>query len=187
MVNNAGTLYVADTGNNTIRKGVFTAYVPANETAYTAPAMNASLVVTLVPPEAGGQWRFPWEVAWRNSGQAAVNLAASNYPVEFRAVSGWLASPQGLTVAVTNGGATQVTSQYYPTTTAVDTNSAGVLTVTLGPSPPSGAGWRFLGDTTPFYPSGFSTNLVPGAYLIEFAAVSGGSLLPTCPCRSRLV
>jgi len=186
-VDSLGNLYVADTGNNTIRKGVFTAYGPANETAYSAPAMNSSLVVTLVPPEAGGQWRFPWEVAWRNSGQAANNLAASNYPVEFRAVSGWLAIPQSLTVAVTNAGTTQVTSQYYPTTTTVDPNSGGALTVTLGPNPPSGAGWRFLGDTTPFYPSGFSANLVPGAYLIEFAAVSGRVTPPTCPCRSRRV
>jgi hypothetical protein len=172
-VDGAGILYVADTGNDTIRRGVFTDYGPANEVPYTAPPMSASLVVTLVPPEAGGQWRFPWEVAWRNSGQAASNLVAANYTVEFRAVSGWLAMPQNLTIAVTNGGTTQVTSQYYPTITTVDTNLGGTLTVTLGPSPPSGAGWRFLGDTTPFYPSGYSTNLVAGNYLIQFAAVSG--------------
>ncbi len=55
----------------------------------------------------------------------------------------------------------------------MDTNDGGTLTVTLGPSPPDGAGWRFLGDTTQFYPSGYSTNLVVGTYLIQFAAVSG--------------
>jgi len=32
----------------------------------------------------------------------------------------------------------------------------------LGPNPPIGAGWRFLGDTTPFFPSGYTANLLPG-------------------------
>src|SRR5262249_47914165 len=36
-----------------------------------------------------------------------------------------------------------------------------------------GAGWRFIGDTTPFLGSGITTNLLPGTYLIEFASVSG--------------
>jgi hypothetical protein len=67
-----------------------------------------------------------------------------------------------------------LTNQYYQTISTVDTNNGGTLTVTLGPSPPGGAGWRFIGDnTTPFYPSGYSTNLVAGTYLIAFAPVSG--------------
>jgi sugar lactone lactonase YvrE len=172
-VDKAGNAYVADSWNCTIRKGVFTAYGLADQAPYTPPGMNASLVVTLNPPEAGGQWRFPWEVAWRDSGQPATNLVAGNYPVEFRAVPGWLPIPPGVTIAVTNGGTTTLASQYYPSTTTVDTNLGGTLTVTLGPNPPTGSGWRFLGDTTAFYPSGYSTNLVPGTYLVEFAAVGG--------------
>jgi Big-like domain-containing protein/NHL repeat-containing protein len=168
-----GNLYLADSGNGTIRKGSFTAYNPANPLPYSLPAMNGQLAITMQPPAANGQWRFPWEVAWRTNGQAAGNLVAGNYPVVFRSLPGWLAVPSSLTVGVTNGGTTFVTNQYYPTISTVDANSGGTLTVTLGPSPPAGAGWRFLGDTTPFYPSGYSTNLAAGTYLIQFAAVGG--------------
>ena len=65
---------MADTGNNTIRKGVFTAYGPTNVVAYSQPAMDGQLVVTLLPPEANGQWRFPWEPGWHNSGEVVSNL-----------------------------------------------------------------------------------------------------------------
>jgi hypothetical protein len=182
-VDSAGNVYVADTGNNTIRKGAFTPYTPANAMPFIQPANNAALVVTLLPPEANGQWRFPWELAWRNSGEAATNLVQGEYPVEFRTVPDYLILPlvalanggASVTnlVAVTTGGTTFITNQYYPTITTVDTNNGGSLTVNIGPSPPSGAGWRFLGDTTPFYPPGYSTNLAAGTYLIEFAPVGG--------------
>jgi len=177
VVDNTGNIYVADGGNNEIRRGVFTPYVLPNETAFSRPPMNGQLKVTLLPPSANGQWRFPWEVTWRTNGQTASNLVAGNYPVQFRSVPGWLAIPASLTdansVAVTNGGTTYVTNQYYPTISTVDTNSGGTLTVTLGPSPPSGAFWGFLGDGTPCFPSGYSTNLVAGTYLIQFATVGG--------------
>ncbi|HEY1716827.1 MAG TPA: LamG-like jellyroll fold domain-containing protein [Verrucomicrobiae bacterium] len=170
-LDSSGGIYVADQLNNTIRKGTFTQYGSANIVSFVQPAMTSQLQVTLLPSEANGQWRFPWEVAWRNSGQTASNLVAGNYPVEFRALPGWLAIPSSLIVAVINN--VSLTNQYFPTISAVDTNSGGSLTVTLGPNPPGGAGWRFLGDTTPFYLSGYSTNLIAGTYLIEFAAVSG--------------
>jgi NHL repeat len=170
-VDDLGDVFVADTANNTIRKGVFTGYTPTDFVSYAQPPMNGTLTITLIPTNAGGQWRFPWEIAWRNSGQAATNLVAGNYPVEFRSVPGWLAIPPNLTVAVSNNVA--LTNQYYPTLSSPDADNSGTLTVTLGPSPPEGAGWRFLGDTTPFYPSGYSTNLVAGIYLIQFAAVGG--------------
>ena len=172
-VDSAGNLYVADCYNNTIRKGVATAYVAANEVSYSQPAMNSSLAVTLLPPEANGQWRFPWELGWRTNGQTASNLVAGNYPVEFRTLPGWLAIPLSLTVAVPTNSLVAITNQYYPTLSTVDTNNGGTLTVTLGLNPPSGAGWGFLGNSPPWYPSGHSTNLVAGTYLIDFAPVSG--------------
>ena len=172
-LDNAGNLYVADTVNNTIRKGVFTAYGSANKVAYTVPPMSGNLTVTLLPLEAGGQWRFPWEFGWRNSGVTVSNLVAGNYPIEFRNVPGFLVLPVE-PVQVTAGNMTTITNIYLPTLGAEDTNSApGSLTVFLGPTPPSGAGWRFLGDSGPFFNTGFTTNLSPGTYLIEFAAVSG--------------
>ena len=77
-------------------------------------------------------------------------------------------------IAVTDGVTTFVSNQYYPTTTTVDTNEdGGTLTINIGPSPPVGAGWRFLGDTNSFYPPDSSTNLTAGTYLIEFAPVGG--------------
>jgi sugar lactone lactonase YvrE len=172
-VDNAGNVYIADSWSCTVRKGFFTAFERANETAFIAPPMNAGLTMTLLPPQANGQWRFAWEVGWRGSGQTASNLPAGNYPVEFRTMPGWLPIPESLMVALPNGATAQITNQYFPTTSSVDTNAGGTLSVSLGPNPPSGAGWRFLGDTTPFYPSGYSTNLASGTYLIEFAPVGG--------------
>jgi len=186
-VDNAGVLYVADTYNNTIRKGVFTAYGAANAVSHSPPPMTNSLTVWLQPTNANGQWRFPWELGWHNSGDTVSNLVAGNYPVEFSTVPGYLVIPftgpvilpnivvvTNQNVVVTNQvGYVVVTNQYYPTLSTVNTNNGGTLTVSLGPNPPGGAGWGFLGNSPPWYPSGYSTNLVAGTYLIEFAPVSG--------------
>ncbi|PWU22155.1 MAG: hypothetical protein C5B50_00080 [Verrucomicrobia bacterium] len=178
-VDAAGNVYVADTDNNTIRKGTFIPAGPTNPVAFTPPAMNGSLVVTLNPTNANGQWRFPWEFGWRNSGQAATNLAAGDYGIQCRDVPGWTVVPFPNTVSVTNNGTTSVTNQYYPSLSSPDATSGGTLTVNIGPSPPSGAGWHFIGDSSPPFPPGyptfFTTNLLPGTYLIEFAPVSGYS------------
>jgi sugar lactone lactonase YvrE len=178
-VDSAGNLYVTDTFNNTIRKGVFIAYAGANASISGVSGTNGALTVTLVPAAAGGQWRFGWEENWRGSGTSAGNLTAGNYPVEFRNMPGWLViqTTTNFTVAVTNGGTTYLTNEYYPTIGTVDTNSGGSLTINIGPSAPGGAGWQFLGDTT-YYPPGYSTNLVAGTYLIGFAPVSGFSQPP---------
>ena len=145
-------------------------------------------MVTLLPPEAGGQWRFPWEAAWRDSGSTAGNLAEGEYAVEFRSAPGFLAVPLSGPVAVTNGGTTFLTNQYYPTIIPSDaTGGSGSLTVNIGPSPPGGAGWRFLGDTNAYYPPGYSTNLLAGTYLIEFAPVARLPPLPRSPFKSSRV
>lgn len=169
----AGNLYVTDVGNNNIRKGVFTSYTPSLSAAYTPKPMSAALRATLVPPEANGQWRFPWEFGWHNSGDTVTNLVEGNYEIEFRNLPGWLAIPIQ-PVQVTSGGTTIITNVYYLTISASDPNSTpGSLTVFLGPTPPGGAGWRFLGGNGPFFNTGYSTNLLPGTYLVEFAPVSG--------------
>ena len=175
-----GNLYVADSGNYTVRMGVFAAYGADNPVPYTYLPMTGQLMVTLLPSQAGGQWRFPWEIAWHNSGETVSNLAQATYPVQFRNVPGWLQTvPTNLMVNIQNNATTYITNQYYPTISTVTTNTGGTLTITINPdaTPPVGAGWRFLGTSTPFYPSG-STNLVAGTYLIEFAAVGGYSKPP---------
>jgi uncharacterized protein YjiK len=172
VVDNTGIVYVADTYNCTIRKGVFSQYGTANAVTYSPPPMNSSLTLILGSnPPTGAGWRFPWEVAWHNSGNTASNLVAGNYPVEFSTVPGYLVIPFSGTVGVTNN--TVVINQYYPTVSTSVANNSGTLTLTLGPNPPNGAGWGFLGASPPFYPSGYSTNLVAGTYLITFAPVSG--------------
>ncbi len=129
--------------------------------------------MTLIPPEANGQWRFPWELNWRQSGDVATNLAAGNYEVEFLNEPGWLhldVQP----VQVTAGQMTGITNEFLPTVDVTSSNAgAGSLTVYLGPTPPNGAGWRFLGQGGPYFQTGFTTNLFAGTYLIEFAPVSG--------------
>jgi sugar lactone lactonase YvrE len=187
-VDSAGSVYVADTRNNTIRKGVFSQYTPINTASFIQPINNGALVVSLLPAEANGQWKFPWELSWRDSGEAATNLVQGEYPVEFRTEPGYLIFPlvaianDGTTVtnlvAVIAGETTYVTNQYYLTVSTVNTNNGGSLTVNIGPSPPNGAGWRFLGDTGAFYPPDSSTNLAVGTYLIEFAPV-GGFITPS--------
>jgi NHL repeat len=173
-VDNTGVIYVADTYNNTIRKGVFTAYMATNPVAYPQPAMDGQLVVTLLPPEANGQWRFPWEIAWRNSGEVATNLVEGNYPVEFRNLPGYLTISTNFVVAVTNAGTTFATNQYYPTFVAGDTNN-GTLTVNIQPNSPAGSGWRFLGETTWRAPGSTATNLQPDIYFVEFEPVANYS------------
>ncbi len=102
-VGTIGELFVADMGNNTIRRGVLTPFSPAQPVAYTPPPMNGQLRVTLLPPKANGQWRFPWELGWRDSGTVATNLAKDSYTIQFRQVPGYLAIPPSMSdVHVTN-------------------------------------------------------------------------------------
>ena len=94
VVDNTGNLYVADTGNNTIKRGGYAIHPRQSSTCHPHPANNATLVVTLLPPQANGQWRFPWELTWRQSGTAATNLVPNqNYTVEFSPVPGYVAIP----------------------------------------------------------------------------------------------
>jgi len=142
---------------------------------FPSPPDNSqgNLAVYLTPPESNGQWRFPWDLAWRNSGDTVSNLLVGNYTINFRNVPGWLAFPPTATAVVTKGGLTQVTNQYYPTFDVTGTTNTGALKVNIGPSAPNGAGWRFLGETAWHGPGFTATNLVPDAYAVEYEPVSG--------------
>ena len=175
----SGTLFISDVVNNNIRKGVFTQFVSAQPGTYTPPTRGADLVVTLLPPEAGGRWRFPWELGWRSSGERVTNLVAGNYPIEFRSRPDYLPIPSTVTAALTSGATTFITNRYYPTLSALQSDESGALTVNMGAGAPRGAGWRFLGDGGAFFPSGFTTNLAVDNYLIEFAPVQGRSKPPS--------
>jgi hypothetical protein len=172
-VDNAGNVYVGDYGNNTIRKGVFTAYTPANVVTYSAPAMNSALTVTLLPPQADGQWRFGWEQGWRNSGTTVSNLVAGNYPIEFSSVPGYLMIQTNFTAVVPLNMTAYVTNQYYPTLNDGSTGLVGTLTVDITPNVLSGTGWRFLGENTWRAPGSTAANLLPNVYYIQFEPVNG--------------
>ncbi len=167
-------LYVADSANNTIRKGVFIGYVASKPVAYTPPPSDGALQVVLDPSESGGQWRFSWEVNWRDSGDTATNLARGNYAIQFRAVPNWLVVATNFVVAVTNGGITSVTNRYYHTEPSEDTE-LGSLTVNIFPSSPPGDGWRLIGEQSYRSPGSTATNLLPDIYFIEFKPVDGYS------------
>jgi hypothetical protein len=173
VVDGLGTVYVSDTFNNTIRKGVFTAYAATNIISFVRPTMTGQLRVTLLPPEANGQWRFPWEQSWHNSGVIVSNLAQDNYVIQFRAIPGYLTIQTNFTVSVLNGATSSVTNQYYPTLADGSDGSFGTLTVNIGPNQLAGAGWRLLGEVSWRAPGSTATNLLPDVYFIEFEPVSG--------------
>ncbi|HEY1661736.1 MAG TPA: NHL repeat-containing protein [Verrucomicrobiae bacterium] len=172
-VDTNGDLYVADNGNSSIRKGVFTAYSEARQVIVGASGTNGALSVTLLPPEAGGQWRFGWETGWRDSGTIASNLVAGNYPLQFRNRPGYLAVQTNFIVVIPPDTTTYVTNQYYPTLNDQSTNSVGTLTVFLTPGVLSGTGWRILGESAWRASGSTATGLVPNVYDIQFEPVSG--------------
>lgn len=142
------------------------------------PPQTGTLVVYLTPPEAGGQWRFSWDRVWRDSGTAATNLATGSYPILFRPEPGYLPYPPTTNVFVTNNSVTMETNQYYPTE-PFGTNETGSLTVNINPSPLSGAGWRFVGESTWRSPGSTVTNLLPENYAVEFAPVTNYAQPPS--------
>ena len=168
-----GNLFIADAGNNVIRKGVFTAYAATNIASLTPPTMTGSLNVTLLPPEANGQWRVTWEQAWHNSGVIVSNLAQDNYVIQFRAIPGYLTIQTNFPVSVLNGATTSITNQYYPTLADGSDGSFGTLTVNIGPNQLAGAAWRLLGENSWRTPGSTATNLLPDVYFVEFQPVSG--------------
>ena len=85
---------------NAATNALLTQVYPTNR-----PGTNGQLTVCLTP-DVGGQWRFPWEFAWRNSGDTAADLVAGSYPIEFRDPPGYFALPLAGDPIVTNGTTT---------------------------------------------------------------------------------
>jgi hypothetical protein len=132
------------------------------------PDLSGSLQVTLLPGNIGGQWRFPWELGWRNSGDLVTNLAQDNYDIEFRQLVNYVIQPLPSQAVFTDSGPTQVTNQYI----GFGETSLGAITVNLGPNTVTNGGWRFVGESS-YRNSGTTVaNLSPGTEIIEFKAVT---------------
>ena len=136
------------------------------------PSTSGALTMVLTPQDANGQWRFPWEQGWHQSGYTETSLQAGNYPVEFQNVPNYLAVPASVSIPVTNGATTIVTNALVPGYTSLDTNSTGSLTVNIGQPTPSGACWRFIGETTWRSPNTAASGLLPDTYFIQFEPVN---------------
>jgi hypothetical protein len=130
------------------------------------PESDGQLSVMTVPPS--GQWKLAWEGAWHNSGDVVLGLPTDNYPVQFSALSGYVA-PGLTTYPVVAGTRWVYTNQYAFNGGA----GYGSLTVSLYPSSLAGAEWRLQGDTN-WYGSGMVlSNLVSGNHIVVFKQVSG--------------
>jgi hypothetical protein len=131
-----------------------------------APESDGQLSVVTVP--SSGQWKLVWEGAWHNSGDVILGLPTDNYPVQFSALSGYVA-PGLTTYPVVAGTRWVYTNQYAFNGGA----GYGSLTVSLYPSSLAGAQWRLQGDTT-WYGSGMVlSNLVSGNHIVVFKPVTG--------------
>jgi hypothetical protein len=141
----------------------------------SVPPHNGSLRVFLEPSEAQGQWRLPWEFAWRNSGTLLSGLASGNYEVEFRPANGFIAPPS-LTVQVTSGEQTTLTNYYIPATT----HESGGLTVFLEPPSVSTnplseqrGQWRLQGEEAWRNGGTEVSGLLAGQHIVEFKTIPG--------------
>jgi len=173
---NPGSLGSPSMATVTIHEYGGTTFLPS---VFPLPAsqVTGQLQVTLVPTNANGQWRFPSDVTWRPSGSVVSNVLAGNYPILFNVKPGYVPVISNLTssymVGVTNGLNSIIISN-YSTLNSTNATNAGSLTMNIYPNDPAGAGWRFLGETV-WHASGFTTNVLPNTYLIEFEPVSGWS------------
>ncbi len=135
------------------------------------PTSRGRLQVYLEPEAAQGQWRFPWELLWRNNGDIASDLDPGEYPITFRGRPSYQ-TPEIVTNSVP-GGATVVRNYAYQFDATL---VGGSLTVAFSPLDlidPALFGWRFLGDNAYHGHNEKVTGISPGVQVVEFRPISG--------------
>ena len=174
-VDSAGIIYVADYFNNTIRKGTFTAYAPANPSTAVQPG-NGALSVTLLPgrrrPVAvwvGAELAREWDDCEQSGARQLSRAVQGRARLAGRPDDDQL--HRGRARRRDDLSHQPVLSHHRHCGHQQRRHPHGHL-ATSPAQPPPGAGWHFLGDTS-YYPSGLSTNVVAGTYQIGFAPVSG--------------
>jgi len=134
---------------------------------FCAELHAGNLKVTLTPSQAvtaGAEWRVDGG-AWRGSGTTVKNLSNTTHQVDFKSVSGWL-SPAPVTVTITNGNTTTLTSTYVQPASCKIT-----LTPNTGQWRIDGGAWRSSGTT--------ATGLAPGNHTVDYSSLSGYTSPPT--------
>jgi hypothetical protein len=136
-----------------------------------------SLRVNLLQQSAApapGQWRFSWELDWRDSGTVVSNLPGGNYELEFKPVSGYV---QPLpTLLPMPAGSNQIETFYYTNTGGTQAGSLKVslLPGSLGPA----AAWRRVGEAV-YHASDETVDSLPvGSYTLEFTNTTGQWVSP---------
>jgi hypothetical protein len=140
-----------------------------------APSATGSLCIDLAPSQAYGQWRFPWESCWRNSGVTVSGLAIGNYDVEFKPVDCYMAPTNALIPVGTNGLVRQ-TFNY----TALGVPQLGSIAFNIQPNDIATnpdvdfrGQWQLDGETS-WHDSGeILPNITIGVYTVHFKQVPG--------------
>ena len=146
----------------------------ANVMPSPPPDRNGQLRVTLLPGDIGAQWRFAWELGWRNTGDLVTNLPApDNYEISFRPVAGYTPLDETRLIGVAATGITEVTNQY---TSDGGGGGTGWLRVDIEPNTVvSNAGWRLVGEAGWRLSGDVASGLAPGVSVVEFQPLNGWS------------
>ncbi|MCC7061063.1 MAG: hypothetical protein IT508_12605, partial [Burkholderiaceae bacterium] len=138
-----------------------------------APSALGELSVIFDPPIPGARWRLAGEFGWRDGTQPSTRLAAGNYTVYFRPLSGY-STPDRRLVPVPAGQTSTIQAEYVSN----PGQGFGRLRVILEPDEvakrpnpadrarwrlPEDAEWRESGDTVVDVPA--------GEHLLEFSAL----------------
>ena len=129
-----------------------------------------SLQVSITPAEAvtaGAQWRRVGTTTWMNSGATETGVLATEWPVEFKVLTGW-DTPANQTLTVSDG--------QMATAEGVYVRQTGTLLVTIEPADAvtAGAQWSADGGTT-WKASGESLTLPTGSYAVQYKSVTDWS------------
>ncbi len=154
-VDSSGTVYVADFGGNTIRRGVPMSVLPLGTLQVNLAAGSGTLT--------GAQWRLNAGL-WQSNGAVVTNLLVGSHIVAFASVYGW-ATPTNQVVVINSNQTTIATGTYV--------QQFGSLTVN-GPAGAAAAGaqWQFDGGS----PQALNTtlsNLTVGEHSLTFLPAPG--------------
>jgi len=155
-----GNVYVADSGNESIRLGL----------SSSNPAATGGVEVTLTPPSAitaGAQWQLDGGL-FQSSGAALAGLAPGNHIVGFNNVTGFT-TPANQTVIVTARQTTPAAGNFQDAIA-----NAGSLQTLISPRGAVNAGAAWQVDSGAFQTNGaIVAGLLIGTHLVTFSAIAG--------------